>query len=162
MAELITLGELVAEQLKTNKQTVAVAESAAGGLISSALLAVPGASAYYLGGSVVYTKRARKQILGVTAQDVEGIEPVTEAMAAKFAQIAREQVNATWGLSELGIAGPTPARYGHPAGTCVIAVSGPVSLSATLETQSDDREENMWRFARATLELLAQAMNKPS
>lgn len=160
MAELITLGELVAEQLKTRKQTVAVAESAAGGLISSALLAVPGASAYYLGGSVVYTKRARKQILGVTAQDVEGIEPVTEAMAAKFAQLAREQVNATWGLSELGIAGPTPARYGHPAGTCVIAVSGPVSLSATLETQSEDREQNMWRFARATLELLAQAIEK--
>jgi PncC family amidohydrolase len=162
MAELIALGELVADQLKANKQTVAVAESAAGGLISSALLAVPGASAYYLGGSVVYTKRARKQILGVTAQDVEGIEPVTEAMAAKFAQIAREQVNATWGLSELGIAGPTPARYGHPAGTCVIAVNGPVSLSATLETQSDDREENMWRFARATLELLAQAIEKQS
>ena len=160
MTELITLGELVAGQLKASKQTVAVAESAAGGLISSALLAVPGASAYYLGGSVVYTKRARKQILGVTAADVEGIEPVTEAMAAKFAQIAREQVNATWGLSELGIAGPTPARYGHPAGTCVIAVSGPVSLSATLETQSEDREANMWRFARATLELLAQAMQK--
>ncbi len=160
MASLISLGELVSEQLKANEQTVAVAESAAGGLISSALLSVPGASAYYLGGSVVYTKRARKQILGVRAQDVEGIAPVTEAMAAKFAQIAREQVNATWGLSELGIAGPAPARYGHPAGTCVIAVSGPVSLSATLETMSEDREQNMWRFARATLELLQRAIGQ--
>lgn len=153
-----SLGEIVAGRLRQAGHTVAVAESSTGGLVSASLLAVPGASAWFLGGSVVYTARSRRELLGIGAEDVAGLEPLTEAMAARFAEIARRQLDATWGVAELGIAGPTGARYGHPPGISVIAVDGPVRLSATIETGSADREENMWRFTEAALALLDEAV----
>ncbi len=156
------LGELagaVARQLVGSGETVAVAESSTGGLISASLLAVPGASAYYRGGSVIYTLEARRELLGITREDVLGLEPLTEAMVARFAQLARRQLDATWAVAELGVAGPTRARYGHPPGISVLAVDGPRPRTLAVDTGSDDREENMWRFTRAALDLLLQALN---
>ncbi len=149
-----------AELLKARGHTVAVAESSTAGLISAALLAVPGASSYYRGGSVIYTLEARKHLLGIRRADVEGLEPLTEAMVSRFAQVARAQLQATWAVAELGVAGPTGARYGHPPGISVLAVDGPVCVSCTLQTHSDNREENMWAFTRAALELLEDALRK--
>ena len=156
------LGELagaVARQLVGSGETVAVAESSTGGPISASLLAVPGASAYYRGGSVIYTLEARRELLGITREDVLGLEPLTEAMVARFAQLARRQLDATWAVAELGVAGPTRARYGHPPGISVLAVDGPRPRTLAVDTGSDDREENMWRFTRAALDLLLQALN---
>ena len=149
----------IADVLKAQGQTVAVAESSTAGLISASLLAVPGASAYYKGGSVIYTLEARKALLGLSRADVEGLEPLTEAMVMRFAEIARKQLDATWSIAELGVAGPTGARYGHPPGISVIAVDGPVRLSFTLETGDDDREANMWAFTAQAFELMAQALS---
>lgn len=149
----------VAERLKARGETVAVAESSTGGLISATLLAVPGASAWYLGGSVVYTLVSRRELIRITAADVDGLEPLSEPMVRRFAERARDQLGATWGVAELGAAGPTGARYGHAAGTSVIAVAGPVTLSTTLRTGSADREQNMWRFTRAAIALLDQALS---
>lgn len=148
----------IAEMLRRREQSVAVAESSTAGLISASLLAVPGASSYFLGGSVVYTLASRKALLGITRRDVEGLEPLTEAMVMRFAQQARQQLDATWGLAELGVAGPTGARYGHPPGISVLAVDGPVPLSATIETGDDDRERNMWAFTERALTLFGQAL----
>src|SRR5690554_1387490 len=148
------LGTSLAERLRQAGHTVAVAESSTGGLLSASLLAVPGASAWFLAGSVVYTARSRRELLGIRPEDVAGLEPLTEPMAAKFAELARRRVDATWGIAELGIAGPTGARYGHPPGISVIAVDGPVRRSATIATGSADREGNMWRFTEAALALL--------
>jgi PncC family amidohydrolase len=156
------LGEIarpVAQRLLESGQTVAVAESSSGGLISAALLAVPGASAYYRGGSVIYTLESRRELLGITRQDVLGLEPLTEAMVARFAQRARRQLDATWAVAELGVAGPTRARYGHPPGISVLAVDGPRPRTLAVDTGSDDREQNMWRFAQAAVDLLFQALN---
>lgn len=119
----------IAHLLTAREQTVAVAESSTGGLISASLLAVPGASAYFRGGSVVYTLESRKELLRITRADVDGMKPMTEAMAGAFAQRARAQLNATWGIAELGVAGPTGARYGNPPGSCVIGIAGPLSLA---------------------------------
>ncbi len=148
----------IAKQLTADGQTVSVAESSAGGLISASLLAVAGASAYYRGGSVVYTLASRRELIGLRRQDVEGLEPLSEAMAMRFAEVCREQLNATWGIAELGIAGPDGSHYGHSPGLCVIAIDGPVRLSTTLETGCSDRAENMWRFAAEALDLLRQAI----
>lgn len=148
----------VGELLKARGETVAVAESSTGGLIAASLLSVAGASAYFLGGSVVYTLASRRELLKITAADVEGLEPLTESMVQRFARRAREQLGATWGIAELGAAGPAGARYGHPPGTCVLAVDGPVSLTMTVETGSSDREANMWRFSREAMTLLEQAL----
>lgn len=150
----------IAERLKARNETLAVAESSTGGLISASLLAVPGASAYFLGGSVVYTLVSRRELIRITAADVDGLEPLSEPMVLKFAERARTQLGATWGLAELGAAGPTGARYGHPAGTSVLGVTGPVTLSLTVQTGSDDREANMWRFTNEALQLLEKALGQ--
>lgn len=148
----------IGELLKAREETVAVTESSTGGLIAASLLSVPGASAFFLGGSVVYTMASRRELLEIRAADVEGLAPLSEPMVLRFAERARTQLDATWGVAELGAAGPAGARYGHPAGTSVLAVTGPVTLTTTLQTGSDDREANMWRFTDAALGLLEQAL----
>src|SRR5207237_5031935 len=160
MNELDALARSLATTLKERKETIAVAESSAGGLISAALLAVPGASAYYLGGGVIYTGGARESLLGITAADMAKLRPATEPYAQLVAQRAREAVGATWGLSETGASGPSGNRYGDAPGHACFAMSGPVDAAITLETGSGDREANMWRFARGALELLAACVRK--
>ncbi|NKB98653.1 MAG: nicotinamide-nucleotide amidohydrolase family protein [Pseudomonadales bacterium] len=160
MPELTPLAQSVAEKLKRREETISITESSTGGLISAALLAIPGASAYFMGGSVVYTLPSRKKILGITRADVEGMEPLTSEMVSAFAQKARAQLETAWAIAELGVAGPTGARYGHPPGLSVLAIDGPVQLTKLVETGSADREENMWAFTQAALELLDEALSQ--
>ena len=135
-----------------------MAESSAGGLISAALLAVPGASAYFLGGGVVYTQVARRGLLRVADDAVTGIRSSTEAYALVKARAIRQLLGTTWGLAETGATGPTGNRYGDKAGHACIAVVGPVERAITVETGDADREKNMWAFARAALALLEESL----
>lgn len=157
MGNLAELAAAVGEGLKTRGQKVAVAESSSGGLISAALLAVPGASAYYLGGAVVYTGKARMSLLEIPREAVAGMRSASEPYALLLARTVRERFGADWGLSETGAAGPTGNGYGDPAGHTCIAVSGPLELVITLQTGSDDRAANMDAFAAAALDLLRRA-----
>jgi PncC family amidohydrolase len=158
LPSLTPLAENLAERLKARKETVAVAESSSGGLVSAALLAVPGASAYYLGGAVVYTGKARMELLGLTRESVAGMRSASEPYAMLLARTARENFGATWGVSETGAAGPRGNAYGDASGHTCIAVSGPVEMAVTVETGHDDRTVNMEEFAKALLELLSTAM----
>ena len=158
-AALAPIAEALADTLKQRSQSVAVAESSAGGLISAALLAVPGASAYFLGGSVVYTGKARMALLGLRREDVAGVRSASEPYALILARTIRENLGATWGLSETGAAGPTGNGYGDAAGHTCVAVSGPSEMALTLETGSSDRSANMERFAEAALQLLKSALD---
>lgn len=160
MSDLAAHADAVAKILKERKQTVAVAESSTAGLVSATLLAVPGASAYYLGGCVIYTMDARREILGISDAVLKAQKPVTEDYVALCAKTIRERVNATWGIAELGIAGPTGSRYGHDAGISVVGVSGPVDLTETVNTGHNDREGNMWAFTDAALGLLLKALQQ--
>jgi nicotinamide-nucleotide amidase len=160
MESLAALGRAVGDLLQARKQTLAVAESSAGGLISAALVAVPGASAYYLGGCVIYTGAGRSALLGLTAQDMVGIRSASEPFAKLLAERVRERLGATWGLGETGASGPTGNRYGDPPGHACIAVSGPVEAVITLETDSADRAANMRTFARTAVELLESCLRK--
>ncbi len=160
MSDFETLSALagrLAERLKASEQTVAVAESSAGGLISAALLAVPGASAYFLGGAVVYTGRARMRLLDIPREAVAGMRSASEPYALLLARTVREQFAADWGLSETGAAGPTGNGYGDAAGHSCLAVSGPFEHALTLETGDADRGANMFAFAGAALKLLLTA-----
>ena len=157
-ASLAEIAAGVAEMLMARRQTLAVAESSAGGLISAALLAVPGASAYFLGGAVVYTGKARMALLGLTREAVAGMRSSSEPYAVLLAQTARENFGATWGLAETGAAGPSGNGYGDDAGHTCLAVSGPTEMAFTLETASADRAANMEAFAKAALELLSIAL----
>jgi PncC family amidohydrolase len=158
MKELLPLAEKIAARLIARKETIAVAESSAGGLIAAVLLAVPGASAYFLGGAVVYTKTARAALLGVGDAEMQGLRPSTEAYAQLNARRVRERHNATWGLGETGATGPTGNRYGDAGGHTCIAIAGPVERAITLETGSADRQANMLAFVRRALELLDEAI----
>ena len=160
MTDLKVLGAEVGEQLKARGEKVAVAESSSGGLISAPLLGVPGASAYYLGGAVVYTGKARMSLLEIPREAVAGMRSASEPYALLLARTVRERFGADWGISETGAAGPPGNGYGDPAGHTCIALSGPVELATTLRTGSDDREANMAAFAAAALELLKRATEK--
>ncbi|WFU16365.1 CinA family protein [Bradyrhizobium sp. CB3481] len=158
MKELITIAEQIAAQLIARKQTIAVAESSTGGLISAALLSVPGASAYFLGGGVVYTRDARRLLMDIPDEAMEGIRSASEPYAKLLASTVCQRFATDWGLSETGATGPTDNRYGDAAGHCCIAVasravSGADSVT-TIETGSNDRQANMQAFAKMALELL--------
>jgi PncC family amidohydrolase len=158
MEELLELAERIGERLKARKETIAVAESSSGGLISAALLSVPGASAYYLGGGVIYTAKARVQLMHLGREAVVGMRSASEPYALLLARTARDNFSATWGLSETGAAGPSGNPYGDAAGHSCIAISGPGEKSLTLETGDSDRVANMRAFAKAALELLLESL----
>jgi nicotinamide-nucleotide amidase len=158
MKTLLPLAQTIALRLIARRETIAIAESSTGGLIAAALLAVPGASAYFLGGAVVYTKSARAALLGIGNADMEGFRPASEAYALLLAKRVRDRHVAAWGLGETGATGPTGNRYGDPAGHTCIAVAGPVERAITLRTGSADRLSNMDAFAKRGLELLAEVI----
>jgi nicotinamide-nucleotide amidase len=157
---LTALGDTVGKILKEKNATLAVAESSAGGLINAALVAVPGASAYYLGGAIVYTRPGRSALLDITREDMAGMRSASEPFAQLLARRIRDNLGATWGLAETGAAGPTGNRYGDPAGHACFAVAGPVEAVVTLKTWSADREANMWAFTRRALELLESCLRR--
>lgn len=160
MQTLTELGKSAGSLLKARGQTLAVVESSAGGLINAALVAVPGASAYYLGGMVVYTPVGRLQLAGIAKERMKGMRSASEPYAALMAKTVREKLGATWGLSETGASGPSGNRYGDPPGHACIAVSGPVEAVITIETGSADREGNMWVFAERAVRLLEECLGK--
>jgi len=156
MQALIPIATRIAGHLTARKQTIAVAESSTGGLISAALLAVPGASAYFLGSAVVYTREARRILMDIPDADMKGIRSASETYATLLATQIRQRFNSDWGLSETGASGPTGNRYGDAAGHSCIGVAGSSARVITLETGAADRIVNMNAFARAALsELLA-------
>ena len=158
MKTLLPLAERIAQRLIARRETIAVAESSTGGLIAAALLAVPGASAYFLGGAVVYTKSARSALLGFGDAEMAGMRAATEAYALFIARRVRERHGAVWGLGETGATGPTGNRYGDPAGHTCIAVVGPAERGTMLRTGSADRVSNMEAFAKRALELLIEVV----
>jgi nicotinamide-nucleotide amidase len=156
--ELIGRAERVAALLKERRETIAVAESSTGGLISAALLGVAGASSYFLGGAVVYTQAARRVLLDIPDSSMTGLRASTQAYALLLARTARTRLGASWAVAETGAAGPAGNRYGDAAGHSCIAVVGAAEHALTLETGVDDRLANMQAFAVAALDLLASTL----
>jgi len=156
-----TLTEEIATLLKSRREKVAVAESSAGGLISAALLSVPGASAYYAGGGVVYTLASRTQLAGSDPALYENYRGTTPEMLASLAESMRERLGADWCIAESGLAGPTGSRRSSaPVGRTALAVAGPVARSDIQETGLDDRAENMVEFTTRALRFLKDAISE--
>ena len=158
MQNLISIAEVIARLLRERRETVAVAESSTGGLVSAALLAVPGASDYFLGGAIVYTLEARRTLLAIPDEAVRGMRAATEPYVTLGARTIRERLGATWGIAESGATGPTGNRYGDAPGHTAIAVSGRVERATTIETGRSDRVENMDVFATAVLRVLREVL----
>src|SRR5712664_2597153 len=162
MEELLPVANQIAQLLTARKETIAVVESSAGGLISAALVAVPGASAYFLGGAVVYTRLSRRVLLGIPDAALADIRPASEAYAQLLARTARDRFGAGWAVAETGASGPTGNRYGDAAGHACLAVAGPRERSLTLEPGHGDRQANMQAFAGAALDLLLSCLREAS
>jgi nicotinamide-nucleotide amidase len=160
MRELVAIAEQIAKKLVANKQTIAVAESSTGGLISASLLAVPGASAYFKGSAVVYTRDARRLLMDIPDDAMKGIRSASEAYAKLLAFQIRSRFSTDWGLSETGATGPTGNRYGDAAGHSCMAVAGLTTSAITLETGSNDRLGNMRVFAATALKLLLKELER--
>jgi PncC family amidohydrolase len=160
MKDLVAVAEKIAAKLIERRQTIAVAESSTGGLISAALLAVPGASAYFLGSAVVYTRDARRILMDIPDEAMKGIRSASEVYAKLLAGQIRQRFGSDWGLSETGATGPTGNRYGDAAGHSCMAVAGLDPSAMTLETGSPDRLANMHVFASTALNFLLQNLSR--
>jgi len=160
MENLSSIAQDVSELLIKQGETIAISESSSGGLISAALLAVPGASRYFLGGGVVYTAIAREQLLGINFDNHPGLRSSSEPYAELAAFTIKNRLGADWGLAETGAAGPSGNRYGDAAGHTCIAINGRHNRVVTLETNSDNREHNMWQFAAETLTLFKKVLSE--
>jgi nicotinamide-nucleotide amidase len=153
--------EKVGDALKRRGETVAVAESSSGGLIAASLLSVPGASAYFIGGAVFYTRKSLKELLALGDDQFAQMRGLTESTATLLANAIRGRLSTTWAVAEIGASGPTGSRYGDPAGTSCIAVAGPQNGARLVKTNQSDRVANMQLFAQAALDLFAQLVLKP-
>ena len=160
MPDLDPMAASVGALLKETQQSIAVAESACGGLISASLVAVPGASAYYVGGTVIYTRVGQKGLLQIPDETMADMRASSEPYAALNARTVRETLGTVWGLAETGASGPTGNRYGDSVGHACIAVSGPVEKVITIETGDSNREANMWVFATSALALLEECIRE--
>ena len=160
MPDLTSMAVSVGALLKETEQTLAVTESSCGGLLSACLVSIPGASAYYRGGAVVYTRFAQRGLLQVPDSAMTGIRASSEPYALLNARTVRESLDTTWALSETGASGPTGNSYGDSAGHACFAVTGPVERAITMETGDANREANMWVFAKAAFDLLEQCVRE--
>ena len=155
-----SISKLIGDRLSRSRATVSVAESSTGGLICANLLSVPGASRFFLGGSVVYTRESRREFLTLDKEKLKGLQPLTPEVVQVFADSARETLGTTWGIAELGATGPAGSPYGGRAGISVIGISGPISRAIKFETGSYGRAENMLAFTKAALELFHAVLSE--
>src|SRR3954470_4177540 len=159
MQDLVAVAGKVAAVLTARKQTIVIAESSTAGLIAATLLAVPGASAYFLGGAVVYTRQSRRLLLDIPDSALDGMRPSTDPYALMMARSAQQRFSSSWALAETGATGPTGNRYGDADGHSCFAVAGLAEASTTLETGASDRLANMQAFTRAALDFLLKAVS---
>ncbi|HXN84630.1 MAG TPA: CinA family protein [Candidatus Binataceae bacterium] len=158
MQTLLPRAEQIASLLKQRRETIAIAESSAGGLIAASMLSVPGASAYFIGGAVFYTRKSITEMLNISDDAFKGKRGLTEPTAQVIARGVLGRLGSTWGIAEIGASGPTGSRYGDPAGRSCIAVVGPIERAITIETGSSDRVANMRAFADAALKLFEECL----
>ncbi len=155
---LTDLAASAAALLVERGETISVAEGSCGGLVSASLLAVPGASRYYLGGSVIYTPSATRAFMSGAIPTPAGMRGATEEFARYLARSTVVRLSSTWGIGEGGAAGPSGNPYGDPPGHAWVAVAGPTEATRHLLTGASDRPANMVAFAVAALELLVETV----
>lgn len=151
------LEQVVMRLLHVHGQTVALAESATAGEVSARLGRVPGAQQSLVGGVVVYTSAAKRELLGADAQ-VEGEASVAEATTAALAEAVRRRYDADWGLATTGVAGPAGVGSIEP-GTVTWALAGR-GLATEVEARrvNGDRAMIIARLGTSALDLLRRRL----
>lgn len=137
-------------------KTLATAESCTGGIIGAALTAVPGASKVYKGGIISYWSEVKQALLGVNADDLQTLGPVSMQVAGSMADGARKALHTDVAISITGLAGPDGDAFGRPVGTVFVGFSSGQKTVAKHFCFSGSREEIRQQAARAALELLLE------
>jgi nicotinamide-nucleotide amidase len=130
--------------------TLATAESLTGGRLAGAVTGVPGASAHYLGGFVVYATELKESLLGVPHALVETYGVVSAECAGAMAAGCREATGATYSLTTTGVAGPDP-QEGKPVGTVYVGIAGPAGVTTLAMELVGDRHQIQERACREAL-----------
>jgi len=158
--EQTNLVKKISAILTAAHEKLAVAESSAGGLVSACLLSVPGASSFFVGGSVLYSYQIRKQIVQMGKEEHRKYGGSTPELILDLALKFREKMGTDWVIGEGGAAGPSKSPYGHNAGYTALAVAGPINRTRTMETGKSDRIENMSEFATALLRFFLEVLEE--
>lgn len=150
----------LAKALLRRYWTVALAESCTGGLVGHRITQIPGSSAYFSGGIVAYSNRAKLALLGVQPKTIEQYGAVSQETAMEMAQGARRVFSADVGLSVTGIAGPGGDSSEKPVGLTWIALSTPAGACSECHQWRGDRSTNKRQSAQAALNLLYRYLNE--
>ena len=149
-----TLEALVHDILIQRGKTLAVAESCTGGVIASKFTAMAGASNYFLGGVVAYANEAKRDILGVSMDDIECFGAVSEVVALEMAEGVRRITGADYAIATTGIAGPMGGSKQKPVGTVWMAIATPEGSRAVMRNSGTDRGQIISRASAYAIEML--------
>lgn len=155
--EISVAAAAVVHSLVGRRETAATAESLTGGLVASAIVDIPGASAVFRGGLVVYATELKAQLAGVPRDLLAERGPVDADVAVALAEGARERCGADWGLSTTGVAGPEP-QDGKPVGLVYVAVVGPDRNEVRELRLTGNRETIRRESVTAVLQLLTDSL----
>ncbi len=144
----------VVSRLIDRGESVAVAESLTGGLLAATIVEIPGVSAVFRGGLVVYATDLKTTLAGVPGQLLTERGPVDPDVAIALAEGARERCDADWGLATTGVAGPE-SQGGKPVGTVFVAVAGPAGATVRKLALDGGRAAIRTATVTAALQLLA-------
>jgi len=162
----IQLLEKITHLLREHEQTIAVAESCTGGLVSVALTQLAGSSAWVRCNWVTYTNEAKTQQLGVPSQLIKDDGAVSQAVALAMAYGALSRAGTHWAMATTGIAGPSGGSDEKPVGTCWVAVVSTTSARPLIQCLQGDptapRDELRQWFTGQALGLLLQALQQRS
>jgi nicotinamide-nucleotide amidase len=147
----------VVRALLARRETVATAESLTGGLVAATLVEIPGVSAVFRGGLVVYATDLKHALAGVPEKLLAERGAVDPDVALALAAGARERCAADWGLATTGVAGPLP-QDGKPVGLVYVAVAGPGGSSVRELRLTGDRAHIRTASVTAVLTLLDQEL----
>jgi nicotinamide-nucleotide amidase len=154
-----TLESVVGEHLLQNGETLAVAESCTGGRIASRITSLAGCSRWFCGGVVVYSNKAKEEILGVDTGTIERFGAVSRETVVQMAEGVRRKLHATYGLATTGIAGPDGGTDEKPVGLCWIAVATPHKTLAFSIKSMHDRKGNIASASSAALNALRKVLS---
>jgi nicotinamide-nucleotide amidase len=155
----VTMEARVGQLLSQKKQTLALAESCTGGLISRRITRIAGSSAYFYGGAVTYSNEAKMSFLGVSPATLEQYGAVSEQTVIEMSRGIRQRTGASIGLSVSGIAGPAGGTADKPVGTVWMSIALEARHEARLFHFYGDRERIILGASQAALNWLRMTLS---
>jgi len=145
---------IIGNILKSQNKTICTAESCTGGRIASLLTSVPGSSQYFYGSVVSYDNSVKRNLLGVSSEDLESYGAVSQQVVEQMAKGALELLKTDYAVSVSGIAGPDGGTSEKPVGTVWIAVASKEKILSKKVQFFNDREINIRRATNTALAMM--------